>query len=449
MMKLASEITADLPFVAIVDEFTDINYESLTNLYAPIVGSAAINLYNLLQSMARHSPISTLRHTHYELQSMLNEPLTQLQHNRQKLEAVGLMSTYEAGERLIYRMRLPLQATAFLQKDALALLLLDNVGDQTFDQIVMRLLPQLDNDDGLDVSVAISELYPTLLKNSVNTKSEIVNTRQHIDEHNLSENTLEINSDQLDVKLLLNILTNTFVDLASVKANLDLIKTESSLYGINELQMANLIQKATNLKTNQLEINVLKHNISKTYQSNPATTIKSVANKPQLQSADNSVSKKFEQIIKIAQQTAPLIFLQQIKKQKNGFVTSGEERLIRDLISRHLFPNEVVNVLIYHILVDENNGALNKNLTETIANDWSQHKVASAAEAINVIQGRNQAKTNKKNNNYRNNNNRKANVKETLPEWAKTNNKDTKTTKLSKEQQQQLNERLKKIQTKK
>lgn len=146
----------------------------------------------------------------------------------------------------------------------------------------------------------------------------------------------------------------------------------------------------------------------------------------------------------MAANTAPAVFLQAIKQKSGGFVTDGEQRIVRDLVSRQLFPEAVLNLMVYHVLVDEDRPTLNKNLLDTIANDWSKAKITTPEQAIQKIRERQQAAKQPRRSRAR----QSSTVKETLPEWAKTSttNQQASRTKLSAEKQKQLQDRIAKLQ---
>ncbi|MFN1208311.1 DnaD domain protein, partial [Enterococcus lactis] len=119
------------------------------------------------------------------------------------------------------------------------------------------------------------------------------------------------------------------------------------------------------------------------------------------------------QLIKSSSEYAPIEFLNYLKTAKGGYVHSNEERMISDLVSRQILKPEVINMIVYHLLIDQEKSGLNKNLFEAIADNWSQNNVTDASKAITFIKNR-QKELNKPRK-PRFNNNRKMTVKETLP----------------------------------
>lgn len=434
-----------------------IDHSVLTNLYQPIIGEKALALYDLLWSMSLDDHNQLVLHKHYEIQSMLNCKIEDLVDIRKQLEAVKLINTLVSAKKpdvLIYSMNLPLTAEQFLRTDILSIILLGKVGEVTYQQIVDRLVATPpDLGDTTNISASLLDLFnvPQNLIKQIpgfvnDAKQKVVQSAGNID-----PSSFEPDSNHFDFRLLLSMLENSYVDENSVKAARDLVLSEHLLYGIDEIQMAKLIQKATNLSTNQLNQSQLKAIIVDNFSQQQVGTVElqpkptSSPRKVTSGSTDNAT----DQLIEISKKTAPIVFLQQIKKQKHGIVTSGEQRTLSELVNLRALPNEVINILIYYLLVDENRSTLNKNLMSTIADDWSQHDIIDAEKAINEIKERPiklKKQAEKRASKYKQ---RKVNVKETLPDWAKDDQASTSgpkpTTQLTEAQKKQLKEQLDKL----
>jgi replication initiation and membrane attachment protein len=135
-----------------------------------------------------------------------------------------------------------------------------------------------------------------------------------------------------------------------------------------------------------------------------------------------------QQVIQISKENAPISFLKQIKDQKGGMVTAGEQRMIRELVSKGLLPREVINVLIYYVLIGIGNSTLNQNLVNTIADNWAQNHVTNAEKAILQVQKRTEEKQEKETqrSQRRYSSGGRRQITETLPDWAKKEKQQTK-----------------------
>ena len=434
MAESFEKLTPDSKFVLINAHVNrDLDHSVLTNLYQPIIGEQAIALYNLLWSLSLNDHNQMVLHKHYEIQSMLNSGISDLLGVRKRLEAVKLIRTLMSPKRpdtLIYALNEPLSPEQFLRTDILSIILLGKVGDSTYKQIVERLVtPTPDLGETNDISASLLSTYDVpknLVKNIPGVVNEAKATINQFS-NQADQLSFEPDSTQFDFKLLLRMLENSYVDEASVKAARDLILSEHLLYGIDEIQMSKLILRATNLSNNQLKQNQLKAIITDSFTLKQAQDRQPVIDKkPDLQTATKNYDAATKQLISISKTNSPVAFLRQIKKQKNGIVTSGEQRTLSELVTLRVLPNDVMNILIYYLLVDEKHSTLNKNLMSSIADDWSQHGVVTAEKAVVAIKQRpleKQKEAAKRRAKYANQ--RRVTVKETLPDWAKEDHKET------------------------
>ncbi|MSE21303.1 DNA replication protein DnaD, partial [Lactobacillus parabuchneri] len=370
MAESFEKLTPDSKFVLINAHVNrDLDHSVLTNLYQPIIGEQAIALYNLLWSLSLNDHNQMVLHKHYEIQSMLNSGISDLLGVRKRLEAVKLIRTLMSPKRpdtLIYALNEPLSPEQFLRTDILSIILLGKVGDSTYKQIVERLVtPTPDLGETNDISASLLSTYDVpknLVKNIPGVVNEAKATISQFS-NQADQLSFEPDSTQFDFKLLLRMLENSYVDEASVKAARDLILSEHLLYGIDEIQMSKLILRATNLSNNQLKQNQLKAIITDSFTLKQAQDRQPVIDKkPDRQTTTQNYDAATKQLISISKTNSPVAFLRQIKKQKNGIVTSGEQRTLSELVTLRVLPNDVMNILIYYLLVDEKHSTLNKNL---------------------------------------------------------------------------------------
>ncbi len=453
MVSSLNKPSADSKFT-ILNSALSLNIDQvvLTNLYQPIIGVHAVELYNLFWSMSLKDHNQMSLHKLYEVQSLMDISIDYFVQIRRKLEGLNLISTKVSSQKadlFIEVLHLPLTADQFFNTDILATLLLNKVGDQIYSQIVNRLISPLPEIENLkDVSASFLDEFK-VSKELIDQRSKAVTESKKL-ASDLAKKPLKIpeSSNDFDFKLLLNILDSSFVDEASVKAAFNVVISEHLIYGINELEMADFIKKATDLSTDQLNPNRLKNIILKSYGtiSNQAGTRSLKKNDSSKNDPLQDFSPATKQLISIAKKTAPAIFLQQIKKQKHGFATSGEQRILDELVSKGIFPNDVLNILVYHLLIDEDNSTIKKNLADTIANDWAQKGVSDATSAIKVIQARKDGKKLKQIKTSVHHYNRNS-INESLPDWAKQpqNSSNDSNNELTDKQKARLKEQLNKL----
>lgn len=444
----------------------------LAELYLPLIGPLAYSLYAALRSLQSSENELSNRRSHAELLGILNADLPTVLAARRKLEATGLLRSYyqqdELGTLYIYRLQAPQLALQFFADDLLSVLLLDTVGELRYQQLASDFATQpVDLTAAKDVTANILEVFHVDGHKVTTTPLPVQQVRARLAANEPAEDQSPVLSDDdFDWQLLGQILKQNYVDLKQVASSRQLIVTESRVYGISEIEMAKLISEVASLTTGQFDENQLKLLIARRYER-PTTPVRRTTeertvgqSKPQATSTANSTqagtqsvsstqfSESEQQLINFAKQTAPYQFLAAVKQEKHGFVTSGENRLVHDLINKGELPNSVINIVIYYLLQNRELSALNRNLIETVANDWQQHNINTPEAALAYLKQRKR----QKNSTPRRQSNKRPTRKEVMPKWAQkqqagATQSDKPNKQLSAEQRKQLAARLAKLET--
>ncbi|MCG0590840.1 Replication initiation and membrane attachment protein DnaB [Lactiplantibacillus plantarum] len=400
----------------------------LAELYLPLMGPLAYSLYAALRSLQSSENELSNRRSHAELLGILNVDLPTVLAARRKLEATGLLRSYyqqdELGAMYIYQLQAPLLALQFFADDLLSVLLLDTVGELRYQQLAGDFAAQpIDLTAAKDVTANILDVFHVDSQKVTTPPLSVQKVRAQLAANEPAEDHSPVLSDDdFDWQLLGQILKQNYVDLKQVASSRQLIITESRVYGISEIEMAKLISEVASLTTGQFDENQLKLLIARRYErpavsSQQVATEATVATVATTTTKDNKASAQLstaeQQLVTYAKQTAPYDFLSALKQEKHGFVTSGENRLVHDLIGRGVLPNAVINMVIYYLLQNRELAALNRNLLETVANDWQQHGITTPEAALMHLKQRKQPKstpTRRKNN--------RPTRKEIMPKWA-------------------------------
>ena len=80
----------------------DFDRKLLILLYQPIIGSIAISLYFTLWSYLDQAETSSTEWTHHQLMTSMRMKLKEIIQAREKLEAIGLMKTYQKKDNVNY-----------------------------------------------------------------------------------------------------------------------------------------------------------------------------------------------------------------------------------------------------------------------------------------------------------------------------------------------------------
>lgn len=423
-------------------ELNATDFQNLTKLYLPIVGANAFALISSLWNSDNQ------QHEHFSLMNGIGIDGSELYQARLKLEGVGLVQTFKnETEKFTYLLAKPLSASDFFNNGLLSEILLEMAGESKYLALAEELLPH-DYDVSLlnDTTHDFLEVYTINQQNVTNPSDTIKQVQQIIPKE---KSTLVNQHDKLDFKLMLDVLNNSFVNLEDVKKNHELFVSTNLLYGINEIAMTKLIEQATNLTNNHFDPQKFKLLVSRNNQ------VSLHDYEPKVNDSNQSDKYHFDneeqQLIKTAKNYAPLLFLSALKKEKNGYTTSSEERVISQLVEKMVLKNDVINMLIYLLLVDRNYPTLNKNLVDTIANDWAQNHIKTAEQALEQIKTRDSRINAEKIKRRKKSNQRaKLTVRETLPDWAKNQSTKSKSNlKNNNDESESVEEMLKKFNKKK
>ncbi|MGX7124394.1 DnaD domain protein [Enterococcus viikkiensis] len=401
---------------------------ALLYLYQPIIGSSALSLYlNLVSDLMLEGKSPSLMHT--DLLAALDTGLMNVVKARHKLEGIGLLETYqkedqEIGMNLLYQLRVPLAPDKFFQDPLMSFLLMDKVGSRRYERLVNRFKPVImDKQKARNITKRFRDIY-RLDESAFASHSDVLDQT--------AENFAE--KEDFDWTLFTQQLKrfNLFITLEEREK----LQTFYTLYGLNELDLAEYVAKASAGEKKGLNFNYLRQLLNK--EKRPViTAVKSVEQEPADSSANFSQQER--EIINQSKKIPPVTFLRAIKREKGGYETNTEVRLLEELIGRNLLPKSVINIIVNYILVIQNQAVINANYLNAIANDWAQKKITTPEAAIAHVRDNNQKLVRKTQPSRPNYQKRGTGRKEALPEHIKQPPKETK---LSPEKEAELNRKL-------
>ncbi|GAK30368.1 replication initiation and membrane attachment protein DnaB [Weissella oryzae SG25] len=402
-----------------VRAITAIEQEALTVLYLPIIGRDAFSIYMALYYQL---PSSSPQIRHADLFDQLAIDQAKFKAAREKLEALGLLQTYQqdlqAGTQWVYKVFMPEVPQTFLAEPLLASLLAHYLGDGAYAEIVSRYTASNVEIAGENITKSFFEVIGT-------------NSFEHITT-SISENAYQekaiinfhVKADQqIDLTLLTNLLQNNGVTKADLLKNTNELQLLKQLYALSDLELARNIQSTLQADA-KININALQsklaNDFSQTQLPKKTDSVKKVPVK--LEQKNNQPLTAEQSLLKAIKDLSPLQFLAKLRKQKNGFVTDAEQKTITKLVKEQYLPTEVLNVAIYQLAAREDRASLSQALLQAIVNDWRQVGITDAKAAFTYLNKRNTHKgadTQKSNRGRKGYTSRSAIVKETRPDWEK------------------------------
>ncbi|KRN94526.1 replication initiation and membrane attachment protein DnaB [Furfurilactobacillus siliginis] len=378
-------------------------------LYQPILGGDAFSIYSALESFASAHPQLSQRQQHSLLLGWLGIDVQHFVTGRRRLEAVGLVETYyqsdSVGEVFVYKLRLPLEANAFLADDLLSVLLLQTVGQERYDALVAHFeQPEMDLTALTNVSADFLSVYRVSNHQLAQRPAEIAD---------VASTGARSEATVIDFKLVANYLKAEYVDLASVMAEQSLLDAEAQLYGFTERELATLIVKATSVTTNKFAVNRFKSLAAEQFHAQqPALTV-TEADAPAA-AVTPTDDNQLNALVAAVKSYAPADFLATLKQEKNQYVTDEEQRILAKFMARKVFAPSVVNMLIYYLINDRDQNVLYQNSLDRVANDWSKAKVATPEQAVTHMRDYAQAQAERQ---RQRQTKQPAKSREQLPDW--------------------------------
>lgn len=411
---------------------TDAQRDVLDQLYQPILGVTAYTMAVVLWRQVSLTPELRVSLDHSELLTLLNIGMNPLQEARYRLEATGLLQSYQNQPdrlpELIYELKSPVTSDMFFNDDLLSLLLLETVGERQFKRLKTHFLARPLNRSGWqNISRQFLDVFQLDGRLIAEPPKVISTTKQQLAEQEPATSTLPnaiTTSTDFDFPLLVEILKRAYVDLDDIQKYRNVILNEHVLYDIDETEMASLIGDATDLATNKLDINRLKTTIASQYRKRSlskqtATPAEPLA-APKQSTKKSKLTPQEMALVEVANAFTPVTFLSKLHEEKHSDLVSGEQRIVEQLLARGKLPVPVINILIYYILNDRGFSTLLQGPVDTTSNSWAERGVKTAEEAVIQIHEWHLEKakpTQRKS--YNRANGKRRNVKETLPDWAK------------------------------
>ncbi|MBD8084989.1 DnaD domain protein [Limosilactobacillus sp. c9Ua_26_M] len=423
-------------------QWSNFNENVFELFYQPILGTAAFAMFHALRTQLNEKPAISDRHLQSQLLVQLNAGLQTAEEGIQRLEATGMLRTFtqtdQLGDLFVYELQPTLTPAEFINDNLLSILLLEAVGEARFKE-----LGEFANRFALGShQVTLKEITHNFFdafhvndQRITHLPTEITTTRKKIVSEKKPKKVVNVDFDWPTLVQLLKGQPITEKDLSS---NRDLIEVEHQLYGIDEPTMARLITQSTDLTTSKIRPQRLKQIIAGKYRVDAKQPGKEKVSE---EKGTVTLSQEEQQLIETCKYYAPVTFLQQLKQQMGGFVTSGERAIIRNLIQEQQLDAGVVNILSWYVIASLKRPTLQANYVNAIANNWMRAGVATAEEALAHIHEFNdqkaQKRTSRQTNYYRR---QTTTVREKMPAWANEDEQQIK--KPTPEQLERLRQRL-------
>jgi len=393
---------------------------SLSHLYQPLAGIEAMALYQTLLDETTF-PCEHPQ-THHQLMNYMNLPLDKIYEARLKLEALGLLKTFETvheGNRIFsYELLAPFAPAFFFQEPLLAGMLLQQLGEQKFKQLEAMVAPINRKTEATEVTAGFDQVFGPIQQTYEQQPGQSNQTAQK---------GPDVRIDAVDFDWLGQSLKQQMLPVNKIltSQNRRVIAQMAVLYDLHTLELEKALNWALTdehgLDSN--EFNAACHDLYKEkcrQQPVRKQTVK-VDETLNKKSESPSVKGKMDTLLYMFETMSPRQILEDFSSGNSA--SEQDLRMIRDVMTAQGLSAPVMNVLIHYVLL-QTNMKLSKAYLEKIAGHWSRAKLATAKDAMEFAKLEQAKFNNKKSGSY--NRNYSKNVKkEVVPDWIRKKKSNT------------------------
>lgn len=387
MLILSKQDIFEVHFASLI---ADYDYDTILNLYMPIIGYKACIIYFKLISLVKRNNYKVF--VFDDLISDMQMSVGDFASEKEKLEGIGLISTFIKKEKdinnYLFNLYAPKVPSKFFNDVLLNGLLIESLGERKSQELKNIYLLDNDLDDKYQ---NISAKFGEIFKPDYHAKymQNIISDNSNILGHASNKFNLDF-----DYDVFLKFISENSQISKTIfnKKILKEIQRLSSLYGINEETSARyVIQCFDPLKENGHKIDFEKLNYL--YQHDiKLPTFQNIDNNnnTNLDISLNSSQTPLGQKINLMETQSPKDFLQLL--QNNIAPVQADLDLIESLNKNLNLKPCVINALLDYTL-QVNDNILSRRYVEKIASSLARENITTAYDAITYLTKRSKKKT--------------------------------------------------------
>ncbi|MEI5905503.1 DnaD domain protein [Bacillus spongiae] len=361
----------------------------LTFLYQPLIGTECYSFYmTLWAEVERQSQLSE-SNSHYHLMNFLSFNIQEIYEARLKLEGMGLLKTYvnrsDDLRHFIYEIQPPLSPNAFFTDGMLNVYLYRKIGKSHFLKLKDFFSSNsISHNDYIDVTRSFQDIFLSshtisLLDQEAEQHSQVDDTKELLEEK--QNKGLQLDSHHFDMDLLLAGLSESMVPRRAFTHKVkEVIGKLSYLYGINAVQMKNIVLQAM-VAEDEIDVDSLRKAARDWFQVQHGEVFPHLAMKVSHKQTVTDPKTQEEKLIYYLENTSPKELLSDLSNGAEP--TSGDMKIIEGVIFNQKLPLGVINVLIHYVML-RTDMKLTKGYVEKIASHWARKNITNVKDAMAV-----------------------------------------------------------------
>lgn len=338
---------------------------TLTLLYAPLIGNESIGLYLAFQSLLERNNLKSEKYTHQEIFDLFSFNEKSFLKARYQLEGIGLLTTHQNEEEIMYFICAPLSAKNFIKDATLGLYLYSKVGKDLFDKIYNHFkVEKIDKTKYQNVTKSFEEVFTSEIDEDVSfSRFQYLLGKKPV-------NNIKIRNKKFDFDKFKKEINCDFLEMGVTKQFQDQITNLAFVYAFDESQMAGLYHESVN-KSGLFDYRLLKKKAIILYQylhqmNAPKLSIKeedSVESQELVEYLDNTpASEILEDLIP----NFPVKYL----------------NTINEIYANIDLPKGVLNCMIIRVVKEKGGELPTLGYFKRVSESWIRDSVFSTSDAI-------------------------------------------------------------------
>lgn len=345
---------------------SEIDYQVLTLLYQPIIGQKAFTLYITLMNLMNRQDFISDEYLHSDLESILALKVSEIEIERFKLEAIGLLVTFFADDNFTYEIKLPLSARNFINDGILGEYLISSITKTRFKKLLKVFkVRAVNKKQKYNISKAFNEVFPALDAQDSEYENDLVS--------NKTRTFSKLSNYNFNWRLFFDSVPKEAYDLNNLtEAVKSKIEQLSYVYGIDELVMVDIFLKSLD-EENYINIENLAKNTRANYHVDDEETNKDEPIAKPVNS--HNIGEYFKTI-------SPKDLLSELC---DGLVSSADLRHVERLIDEVGLNPGVVNVLMAYIVKTKGINLPGYSYIQKVGMGWKRDKIETVELAMEYI----------------------------------------------------------------
>ncbi|CEG28165.1 replication initiation and membrane attachment family protein [Bacillus sp. B-jedd] len=372
----------------------DYDRKILSFLYQPLIGPDCFSVYMTLWSELEENRLWSEASSHHFLMNVCGMNLKEIYEARLKLEGIGLLKTFVKNEddvrSFVYELQPPLSPEQFFLDGMLNVYLYRKIGKNHFSRLKRffcdRKIPA--NGEYEDVTKGFQDIFVSATPETLQYMQDYSGDFEALDAQKFLGRTeaelVQLPHESFNFQLLISGLGESLLPKKALSPKVkDAISNLAFLYGIDAIQMKNIVLSAVNEK-DEIDVDELRKAARDWYQFVHYDKLPSLIERTQ-PAADRVQHKEpetqEEKLIRYLETASPL----QVLRDLSGGVepSSSDMQIIEGIMfSQKLLPG-VVNVLIQYVML-KTDMKMTKGYVERIAGHWARKQIKTVTEAMDI-----------------------------------------------------------------